>query len=112
MGDFKQNNLPFRPLDNSMSTQTRYDLEAEKWRSAMKSASNKNSSTISDLGLIDAIIDFSVDLIFWVITLLIETVKLIVRLIINRKKKVDNSIVEKAEYVPYDVPDSELEKPW
>jgi hypothetical protein len=111
MTDFNQNNLPFRPLDNSMSTQMRYDLEAEKWSSAMKSAQIKATSSAGTLGLIGAIIGFAVSLIIFVIVLLIELTRLIARLLDRKSVKQYKSNSQKVT-ATYDVPDSEFEKPW
>lgn len=43
MSQKPEKHLPFRPLDNSMSTQTKYELELEHWDRARKSIDNTKS---------------------------------------------------------------------
>lgn len=109
MTDFNQNNLPFRPLDNSMSTQMRYDLEAEKWASAMRSAQTKTASSAETLGLIGAIIGLIVSLIIFIIVLLIEFTRFIGRIVGGKSNRVK---YQNTKTNSYDVPDSEFEKGW
>lgn len=57
--NLNNNQLPFRPLDNSMSTQTKYELEAQHWFNAQKSVINRNTNTgLSIFGLIIGIFQF------------------------------------------------------
>lgn len=43
--ELNNKNLPFRPLDNSMSTQIKYELEMEHWARAQKSVSSRNTTS-------------------------------------------------------------------
>lgn len=64
----RQNYL-WRPNDNSSTTRTRYDLEAEHWHKSFKSAELKNRTT--SLGDSFSFIGLVVSLMFSLIALIV-----------------------------------------
>ena len=71
-----RDNFVWRPNDNSVQTNLRYDLEAEHWVKAFKGASTKSSASFSkDLMVIGLIISLIINLIFFVLICITELVK-------------------------------------
>ncbi|MBD0833763.1 hypothetical protein [Aestuariibaculum sediminum] len=64
----------WRPNDNSVSTQLKYELEAQHWHRAFKHADQKNKPiTIGqDLKVIGLIFTLIVSILTWVVLLFIE----------------------------------------
>lgn len=67
----------WRPNDNSVTTRTRYDLEAEHWYRSFKAAErkHKSSSFKSDLQVIGLFMSLLFSLLTLVVLLLINIVK-------------------------------------
>lgn len=67
----------WRPNDNSVTTKTRYDLEAEHWVRAFKSAERKHrpSSIRADLSVIGLFIQLAFSLITLVVVSIIDFIK-------------------------------------
>ncbi len=67
----------FPPNDNSAQTNLRYDLTAEKWMIAMRSAELKHKSTsiIADLKVIGLVFSLVFSLITLVVILILDFVK-------------------------------------
>ncbi|WP_299115816.1 hypothetical protein [uncultured Winogradskyella sp.] len=67
----------WRPNDNSITTRTRYDLEAEHWVRAFKSAKRKHKprNIKDDLSIIGLIFQVVFSLLGLMILLIIELVK-------------------------------------
>ena len=73
----RENNYVWRPNDNSVTTRTRYDLEAEHWYKSFKSAElkHKPSSFKADLGVIGLFISLAFSLLTLVVVLIIDLIK-------------------------------------
>jgi len=67
----------WRPNDNSVTTRTRYDLEAEHWYRSFKAAERKHkpSSFRSDLSVIGLFIQLTFTLLTLIVVALIEFIK-------------------------------------
>lgn len=67
----------WRPNDNSVTTRTRYDLEAEHWYRAFKSAERKHRPTSlkSDLAVIGLLLSLATSLVILVVMLVISFIK-------------------------------------
>ena len=67
----------WRPNDNSVTTRTRYDLEAEHWYRSFKAAERKHkpSSIRSDLSVIGLFIQLTFSLLTLIIIALIDFIK-------------------------------------
>jgi hypothetical protein len=67
----------WRPNDNSVTTRTRYDLEAEHWVRAFKSAERKHrpSSIKADLNVIGLLIQLVFSLLLLIVLSVIEFFK-------------------------------------
>ena len=59
-----QNNLPFRPHDNNITTQMKYDLEAKHWGQAFESGRIRNKSFYAgeESGILTAVITIVISL--------------------------------------------------
>ena len=61
-----RDNFQWRPNDNSVPTNLRYRLEAQKWTDAFQSASVKSSASFSkDLQVIGLVLSLAVNIIFF-----------------------------------------------
>ena len=67
----------WRPNDNSVTTRTRYDLEAEHWYRSFKAAERKHkpSSFKADLGVIGLFIQLTFTLLTLIVVALIDFIK-------------------------------------
>jgi|SaaInlLV_10m_DNA_1039704.scaffolds.fasta_scaffold15145_2 hypothetical protein len=67
----------WRPNDNSSSTRMRYDLEAEHWTKAFKSAQMKQQSISfgESLSVIGTVINLTASLVLLVILCIVDFVK-------------------------------------
>ena len=67
----------WRPNDNSVTTRTRYDLEAEHWYRSFKAAERKHRPTSfkSDLAVIGLLVSLVASLLVLVIVLIIDFIK-------------------------------------
>lgn len=65
-----QNQLPFRPTDNSSSTRLKYELEAEHWMRANKSVNlrNRKPDFQQSVGIVGAIITILVSALILICT--------------------------------------------
>lgn len=75
----KNRHLPFRPLDNSTSTQMGYDLEVAHWGRALKSAQASAGSGLSSLGVIGLFLSIFISLLFIILTLLAMLIEWILK---------------------------------
>jgi len=73
----ERQNYNWRPNDESVTTRTRYDLEADHWYRSFKSAElkHKPSSFKSDLGVIGLVFSLVFSLLVLVVVLLVDFVK-------------------------------------
>lgn len=73
----ERQNYQWRPNDNSSSTRMRYDLEAEKWTRAFKSAQMKQQSvSLGDsLSVIGMVISLLASVIVLIVVLLVDLYK-------------------------------------
>ena len=73
----QRQNYNWRPNDESVTTRTRYDLEADHWYRSFKSAElrHKPSSIKSDLGVIGLFISLVFSLLTLIVVLLIDFIK-------------------------------------
>jgi len=78
----ERQNFLWRPNDNSATTRLRYDLEAEHWTRAFKSAELKyhGSSFASDLSVIGLVLGLAINLTVLFILLITEGIKLLIPL--------------------------------
>jgi len=76
-----QNQLPFRPHDNNITTQMKYNLEAEHWERAFRSGRIRSTSFsfIEGSGIVGALITIGIALatiivvaITWIVKSLIK----------------------------------------
>lgn len=81
------NNFAWRPNDNSSTTLLRYELEAEHWVRAFKSAEMSSKGGENATGEYFAVIGFVIDLIFNIILLLVNLIVYIIKLITNAEGK-------------------------
>jgi len=71
-----RDNFQWRPNDNSVTTNLRYSLEAQKWTDAFQSASAKSTASFSkDLQAIGLILSFGVNIIFFILICITDSVK-------------------------------------
>ena len=78
----ERQNYNWRPNDNSVTTRTRYDLEAEHWYRSFKAAERKHkpSSIKSDFGVIGLFVSLAFSLLTLVVLMLIDFFKWIKKL--------------------------------
>lgn len=72
-----RDNYQWRPNDNSSSTRMRYDLEAEHWTKAFKSAQMKQQSVSlgESLSIINMLLNLIASLVLLVILSIVDFVK-------------------------------------
>ena len=71
-----RDNFQWRPNDNSVTTNLRYSLEAQKWTDAFQSASAKSTASFSkDLQVIGLILSLITNLIFFILICITDSVK-------------------------------------
>lgn len=71
-----RDNFQWRPNDNSVTTNLRYSLEAEKWTKAFQSASTKSTASFSrDLQVIGLIFSLVTNIIFFILICISDTIK-------------------------------------
>ena len=73
----ERQNYQWRPNDNSSTTRLRYDLEAEHWTRAFKSAQKRSKPTsyAHDLSVIGAVVTILVSLLTLIVISIIDVVK-------------------------------------
>lgn len=74
-------NFKWRPNDESITTRTRYDLEADHWYRSFKSAEMKygSSSTTKDFEVIEMVFNLVFALLFLLVIILVDLVKRLCR---------------------------------
>ena len=83
-----RDDFQWRPNDNSVTTNLRYDLEAEHWTRAFRSAEIKSSSGgAGDLAFIGILFSLVIHLIFLIIVLIYDGIKWLIELNNKRRRK-------------------------
>lgn len=68
-----RDNFQWRPNDNSVKNNLRYDLEAMKWKNALKSASvNSTASFSQTLGVVGMIISLLLNTVLFCLICLVD----------------------------------------
>ena len=103
----KNRHLPFRPLDNSTSTQMGYDLEMAHWSRALKSAQAGTGSGLSSFGVIGLFLSIFISLFFIILTLHAMLIEWIL-------KPTPKPIESKSTHVPkhFKEKDDDLKNAW
>ena len=92
----QRQNFLWRPNDNSSTTLARYDLEAQHWTRAFKSASYSGGSNFgADLAVIGLFINLAVTLCVLVVVLLTDLVKFLFKIFNNEQIKYESSHIVK-----------------
>ena len=75
--DTQKDNYQWRPNDNSSSTRLKYDLEAEHWTRAFKSAqiNNKTTSAGEAFGVVGLCISLIFSLVVLIVISIVDVIK-------------------------------------
>ena len=78
----------WRPNDNSVTTNLRYDLEANHWLDSLKHSTPKPTASFGEVfGFLGLLLSFIFNIIHFIVLILIELVKWIIK--VWPKKKVE-----------------------
>ena len=103
----KNSPLPFRPLDNSISTQMGYNLEATHWSRAFKLAQANARAGLSSMGIIGLFLSIFINLFLIILTLITMFIEWLL-------KPSPAPIKSKSTHIPkyFQVTDEDLKNVW
>jgi hypothetical protein len=113
----ERQNYNWRPNDNSIKTNLRYDLEMNHWLKSMKSSSSGNGSGVSGnwgatFAVIGLILNFLVIAIWFILILISDLIVWIVNLFNTPKEEVITPVSTKWKPSKFTGTVEEMEKMW